>query len=102
MGISLSDLARTAVDGVVKQSGSRGRRIDLDSQFQRKLWDRALNACLGDIDSPRVGFLGEWDTEFVRDMQRCTAERDAGEIWNPTRKQFEYLRELARKLDDYG
>lgn len=100
--VSLSDIAGTVADGFVKQPGSRGRRVDLDSKFQRKLWDKALEACLGDIDGTRMGFLGEWDSGFVRDMQTYTRERDAGERWNPTRKQFEYLRELARKLDDYG
>lgn len=100
--MKLHELAQSEEPGYVKQPGSRGRRVNLDSQFQRKLWDNALTACLGDIGGKYVGILGDWDTEFVRDMERNTKERDAGECWNPTVKQFEYLRELARRLDEYG
>lgn len=68
--------------------------VDLTAPLNRKQWDRAI---LIAAKARQKGWLTEWESNFVKDM--VEEYQMNGSMMEPTRKQFEALKEIARTYE---
>lgn len=69
----------------------RNARVSLQAPLNRKWWDEAKAKVMESFDA-----LTDYESEFVHGCY--DAEVMGGVEWNPTTKQFNFMRELARKF----
>ncbi len=68
--------------------------VDLTDKFQRKLWDQSITKA---EDAANRGWLNVAETKFV--WQMAEEYRMNGEMFEPSRKQFDWMRNIAFELE---
>jgi hypothetical protein len=74
-----------------KGNGMGGARILLSAPLNRKWWDDAVYTVRDNLD-----VCSDYERTFFAGVTE--AQDRGGDDWNPTVKQFNFMRELAREV----